>query len=194
MGTPADRLNRILLSLLGLLLLAGGVAGILAGTGVLGADVPDRRVLSGEFVDLVRENATWLWPAAALVGVLLALLALRWLLGQLRTDRIDELDLTDERNVGEVRLQAGALTDAVVDAVEDCPGVDSASARLIRRKRRETLLVHVRLADRADLAAARRTLAEGPLADLRSALGGTDWPAVVVELEPSRKGDARAVA
>lgn len=193
MGSRADRLNRVLLTLLGLLLLAAGVTGLVLGSGVLDEGFADRRVLADDTVGFVEDNAGWIWPLVALAAVLLALLALRWLVQQLRTDRVDDLDLTEYRNHGEVHVNSAALTDAVVDAVEQCPGVDNASARLIRVRGSEQLLVHVRLADRTDLAAARRALADGPLTDLQQVLGDLA-PPVRVELEPSTKGSGRVVA
>jgi hypothetical protein len=195
MGARADRVNRVLLALLGLLLLAAGVAGLLVGSGALGDDLGDRRVLPDDTARFVDDNAGWLWPVAAAVGLLLALIALRWLLAQLRTDRVEDIDLTEYRNRGEVHVDAAALTDALVDAVEQCPGVDSASARLIRVRGRDQLLLHVRLAERTDLAEARQALADGPLADLRRVLGDdAAGPDVRVELEPSAKGSGRVLA
>jgi hypothetical protein len=194
MGARADRLNRALLTLLGLLLSAAGVSGLLLGSGALGERYVRGRLLSPDFVDFVEDEAPWLWPLLALLALLLALLALRYLLLQLRTDRVDAVDLTERRNRGETRVDAAAVTDALVDAVEACSGVESASARLIRVRRREQLLLYVRLADRADVGRARRELGEGPLTDLRRVLGEAACPQVRVELEPSTKGNGRVLA
>lgn len=194
MGARADRLNRALLSLLGLLLSAVGVSGLLFGSGALGEQYVQRRLLLPDLVSFVEDEALWLWPLLALLALLLALLALRYLLLQLRTDRVDAVDLTDRRNHGETWIDAAAVTDALVDAVEACPGVESASARLIRVRRREQLLLYVRLADRADVGQARRALGDGPLTDLRRVLGEAGCPQVRVELEPSTKGNGRVLA
>jgi hypothetical protein len=193
MGSRADRLNRVLLTVVGLLLLAAGATGLLLGSGLLGERFERRRVLSSDVVTFVEDNAEWFWPAVAVVLLLLALLALRWLLQQVRTDRVSQVDLTDDRNRGETVIATGALTDALVDAVEQSPGVDDASARFVRVHGREQLLLHVRLADRTDLGAARQALADGPLADLRRVLGDASWPDVRVELEPSTKGSGRVL-
>lgn len=190
MGARADRLNRVLLTLLALLLLAAGVAGLLLGTGVLDERYQRNRVLPDETGPFVTDNAGWLWPVVTLLAVVLSLLALRWLLLQLGTDRRGTLDLTTTRTDGETRVEAGAVTDALVDALERLPGVDAASARFITVKGREQLLLHVRLADRADVAQARQALADGPLTELRQVLGEA-CPPVVVELEPSTRGSSR---
>lgn len=194
MGARADRLNRVLLTLLGLLLLVIGVLGVLPALGVFGEDRSDDRVLDPAFERFVADQAEWLWPLIALLLVLLALLGLRWLVQQLRTDRVGDLDLTTDRTRGETHVDSTALTEALVAATERCPGVDSASARLVRSAGRRRLLLHVRLADRADPAAARRALADGPLSELRAVLGGLEWPQVEVELEPSTRGSARSVS
>jgi hypothetical protein len=192
MGARADRLNRVLLALLGLLLLAAGAAVLLAGSGLLGDDVSRRRLVHPQVSDFVARHDQWLWPVVAVLALLLSLLALRWLLLQLQTDRIDAVDLTQFRRSGETHVDAAAVTSALVEAVEQCPGVDSGTARLVRVRGRAQLLLHVRLADRADLAATREQLAHGPIRELAQALG-EDSPEVVVELEPSTKGSARAV-
>ena len=94
MGSRADRLNRVLLTLLALVLLAAGTAGLLFGLGVFGQDRASSLVLSRDVVRFVREQAPWFWPLVAVLLAVVALLALRWLVQQVRTDRIGDLDLT----------------------------------------------------------------------------------------------------
>ena len=194
MGSRADRLNRVLLSLLAVVLLATGIAGLLFGLGAFGQDRANSLVLSRDVVQFVPEQARWFWPLVAVLLVLLALLALRWLLQQLRTDRLGDLDLTEHRNRGETHVDAAAVTEALVDATQRCPGVDSAAARIVRVRHRDRLVLHVRLADRADIAEVRRQLATGPLTDLRHVLGEATCPDLSVELEPSNRGSSRSVA
>lgn len=194
MGSRADRLNRFLLSLLGLLLLIAGVTGLLFGFGAFGEQLAGDRVLAREVEQFVVDQAAWFWPLVAALSLVLAVFALRWLVLQLQTDRVGDLDLTERRNDGETHVDSTAVTDALVDATEATPGVQSASARLVRVRGQEQLVLTVRLADRVDLAATRRALAEGPLTDLRQALGADTCPPVTVELEPSTRGQARSLA
>lgn len=194
MGSRADRLNRVLLTLIALVLIAAGTTGLLFGLGALGQDRASDLVLSGKVEQFVVEQALWFWPLVAVVLVLLALLALRWLLQQLRTDRVGDLDLTEHRNRGETRVDTAAVTDALVEATQRCAGVDSASARVVQVRGDDRLVLSVRLADRADLAEVRRQLATGPLTDLRHVLGETTCPVIAVELEPTTRGSSRSVA
>ncbi len=194
MGSRADRVNRVLLTLLGLVLLLAGAAGLLFGLGAFGDTLAGEQVVAGEVERFVVDQAAWFWPVVAAVSLLLALLALRWLVLQLQSDRVGDLDLTERRNEGETRVDGTAVTDALVAATEATPGVQSASARLVRVRGADQLVLLVRLADRAELAEVRRALAEGPLTDLRRALGSETGPQVRVELEPSTRGRARSLA
>lgn len=194
MGSRADRLNRILLTLLALVLLAAGTTGLLFGLGAFGRDRTSDLVLSSEVEEFVVGQAEWFWPLVAVVFVLLGVLALRWLLQQVRTDRLGDIDLTEHRNRGETRVDAAAVTDALVEATQRCAGVDSAAARIVRVRGVDRVVLGVRLADRADIAEVRRLLATGPLTDLRHVLGESTCPDVVVELEPTTRGSSRSVA
>ncbi len=194
MGSRADRLNRFLLTLLALVLLAAGTTGLLFGLGAFGQGRTSDLVLSSEVEEFVVGQAEWFWPLVAVVLVLLGLLALRWLLLQVRTDRLGDIDLTEHRNRGETRVDAAAVTDALVEATQRCAGVDSATARIVRVRGADRVVLGVRLADRADIADVRRQLTTGPLTDLRHVLGESICPDVVVELEPTTRGSSRSVA
>lgn len=194
MGSRADRLNRVLLTIIALMLIAAGTTGLLFGLGALGQDRASDLVLSGKVEQFVVEQAPWFWPLVAVVLMVLALLALRWLLQQLRTDRVGDLDLTEHRNRGETRVDVAAVTDALVEATQRCAGVDSASARVVQVRGDDRLVLSVRLADRADIAEVRRQLATGPLTDLRHVLGEATCPDIAVELEPTTRGSSRSVA
>lgn len=194
MGSRADRLNRFLLTLLALVLLAAGTTGLLFGLGGFGQGRTSDLVLSSEVEEFVVGQAEWFWPLVAVVLVLLGVLALRWLLLQVRTDRLGDIDLTEHRNRGETRVDAAAVTDALVESTQRCAGVDSATARIVRVRGADRVVLGVRLADRADLAEVRRQLTTGPLTDLRHVLGESTCPDVVVELEPTTRGSSRSVA
>ena len=83
MSRRVDTANRTVLTLLGLLLLGGGAVGLAASSGALG-DPP--QVLPGS-ARRFEDQQPWFWWAVAGACLLLALLGLRWLLAQVRTDR-----------------------------------------------------------------------------------------------------------
>ena len=67
MGAPADRLNRVLIALLGLLLLAGGVLALVRSFGGFGARLIDDRLLTEGQTRFAERNA-WFWIAVAAVA------------------------------------------------------------------------------------------------------------------------------
>jgi F0F1-type ATP synthase membrane subunit c/vacuolar-type H+-ATPase subunit K len=127
--TPhATRVNRVLLTLLGLLLLAAGLAGLAVGLGMLGPDRAQRRVIDAGVTGAAASS--WFRGGLALAAALVAVLALVWLLSQLRTDRVRDLDLEADRSRGRTLLHTRAVSDAVTDEVETYRGVSRAHAHM----------------------------------------------------------------
>jgi hypothetical protein len=118
----------------------------------------------------------------AAVCLVFALLGLRWLLAQLTTDRVGQLDLTTDDRDGLTTVHGSALTDAVEAEVEDLRGVTGASASL-RDRRGRRLTVTVDLAEYADIAEVRQSLEDRVVAHARQAVDDPDLP-VDVELRP----------
>ena len=140
-ATPPARLNRTLLFLIGLVLLAAGVFGLLFGTGVL------RQVLPGidPSVPLLPADLTlpeWAPWVTLAVAVVVGLLALRWL----------------------------HAADALAADIESYDGVQRAAAALVGDRRRPEIHLDVTADDGADLAALRTRITDHALPRLRSAL------------------------
>ena len=170
MGAPADRLNRVLLALLGLLLLAAGVLTLVRSFGGLGSSLADDPVLGAPQERLFQDYSPWAWIGVAVVAGLLALLALRWLLAQLRTDRAGDLELETDDRRGSTTLHPGAVTAAVCEEVESYRGVRAASARLLHDARHPELVLQVDLEARADIAQTRERVENEAVAHVRQAL------------------------
>jgi len=176
----ADRLNRGMLLVLGLLLTAGGVVGLLVGFGVFGDAVPGRPVFDNAAARFVGRNGTWLWPLFGLAGLVVTLLALLWLRAQLRTTTVGDLDLEQAGGGGRTELSSSAVTEALVGEVESYRGVRSASARLTGDDRDPDLALVVSLEDRADIAGVRRRVEAEAVSHVRQAL---DTPELPVRLD-----------
>ena len=180
MSRRVDTANRTVLTLLGLLLLGGGAVGLAASSGAFGDPPPVLPVSARRFED----DQPWFWWAVAGAGLLIALLALRWLLAQLHTDRLSRLDLTRDDREGRTVVHAGALTDAVEDEATALRGVSGASAHL-RDSRGRRLSLTVDLSDHADIAEVRDTLEGRVVSHARQAVDDPDLP-VDIELRPDR--------
>lgn len=173
----ADRTNRVMLILFGLILTGAGVAGALAGLGALGTTIQHEALISPQVRDYFGLHGDWLWPVIAVVAAIIALLALRWLLALLfSTDRAGDLPLTGERSAGRTTLSAAALTDAVASEIHGYPGVQSAKARLIGDSLAPTLVITATLEKSADLSGLRRRIESNAVRHARQSLANPELP------------------
>jgi hypothetical protein len=171
-NTRVDVLNRIVLTFLGLLLLGAGVLGLLAGAGAFGRT--DAPVLPRGVRDFAH-TSSWFWWAVAGGCLVIAVLALRWLLDQLRSDRASRLDLTTDDRDGLTLLHSGAFTDAVADEAGTLRGVSAAHAALHDRNGKRLLLT-VDLADHADISEVRTRLEDQIVPHARQAVDDAGMP------------------
>jgi hypothetical protein len=114
--------NRIGLTIVGLLLLVAGLL-VLARAlnvmpGILGA--PDAPLADQRTRDFGAEQ-TWFWIVLAVVLVLIALLALRWLAMQTRDDTLRTIRLESDPRRGTTTMPAGAATGALEDDLAASP-------------------------------------------------------------------------
>jgi hypothetical protein len=174
------RVNRVIIGLIGLILLLAGVAGLLAGFGVFGSTLEDEAVLSGR-VDRFTERQDWFWPALSALTTILALLALWWLIAQLRTDRLRGIDLRPSGRDGQTYLDGDAITDAIEDEVESYRGVSRTRARLSGKRTAPRLTLVVTLDGRVGVGEIRHRVEEQALDHARHALE-TDWLPTRVDL------------
>jgi len=180
-----DRLNRVVLALLGLLVLGAGGLGLVAGAGVFPGH-HDPQIFPTRVRDYAR-TTNWFWWAVAGACLVIAVLALRWLADQLRTERASRLDLTTESREGVTMVHASAITDAVAQEAEALRGVTRATAGLRDRPGQQPVLA-VDLADFADIAAVRAGLEGTVVAHARQVV---DDPTLPVDIE-LRQGRARS--
>ena len=144
MNPRVDTANRLALTLLGVLLLVTGGLGLALSFRAFGNTPP---LLPRGMRDFARDQP-WFWWAVAAACLLVALLALWWLIAQLRVDRATRLDLTTDDRDGLTVVHSSALTDAVENEAEALRGVGGASAQL-REVRGRRLSLAVELNERA---------------------------------------------
>jgi|SRR5271170_850469 len=174
----ADRANRIMLLLLAVLLIAAGAGAGAASIGAFGSATRHKPLIANPAGNFIGAQGGWLWPAAAVAAVIIALLALRWLLALLfSTDRTGDLLIHPGSPAGRTTLATGALTEAVAEEIESYRGVSSARARLLGEPDDPELVVTATLEQTADFAALRQRIETGALAHARSAVGNPSLPA-----------------
>lgn len=182
MSGRANVINRVVLSLLGLLLMAAGVLGLALSAGFFGARRASEPVLPQE-VSTFPNGRPWFWWTVAAALLLLAALALLWLLAELKTDRTTRLDRTTNARDGYTTLHASALTHAIEDDALGITGVTGASAK-VYENRGQHVFLRVELAGSADIAEVRTRLEDDVVAHLREGVGDSRFP-VTIELRPA---------
>ena len=187
----ADRTNRIMLLLFAVLLIAVGLDAGAASLGLYGTSTEHSHLMDNPTGRFIGAHSVWLWPVAAVAALIIALLALRWLIALLfSTDRSGDLVIHANTGAGRTILDNGALTDAVVAEIEGYRGVNSARARLIGDPEDPELVVTAALEENADFSALRHRIETGALTHARQALGTMTLP-TQLDLTITSKG-ARA--
>lgn len=164
-----DRLNRTLLSLLGVLLVGLGAFGLLRGAGAFGGEGADA-IVSPWLRAEARERQVWLVPLVAAGAIVLLWLGLSWLLAQLpRTPRVHQVTLGRTEHATVVAVRAVALAEALAADVRRVEGVTEANARVVREQPL-TIDLDVGLEEGTDLTAVSRAIADRPKRRLLQAL------------------------
>lgn len=172
-----DRTNRTVLGLLGLLLLAAGVAGVLAGTDFFGRGADHRHLLANPVAGFIGDNRVWFWPVFALVGAIIGLLALRWLIAVLTpAPRTSIIVIPGDRSAGRTTVKSGALSDALTSEVATYRGVHSARVWVDGTPTAPRLNLAVGIDENGDLVALCQRIETEALAHARGALDRPDLP------------------
>ncbi|GAA2631036.1 alkaline shock response membrane anchor protein AmaP [Streptomyces axinellae] len=150
--------NRVVTALIGLVLLALGLAVLCGGLGLprsWGFSMPSGWPWThGADVLLSDHNRTkwqdqgWWWPVVIAVLAVLLVLTLWWLLAQLRRRRLREV-LIDSGDGGGAQLRGRAMEDVIAAEAEALPGVDRARVTLTGRRTRPRARIGLLLAAHA---------------------------------------------
>ncbi len=169
MRRSPDGLNRTVLTILALLLIAAGAYGLARGYGAFGDEQAADPVLGDDVRDFVSDNANWFWPVAAVLSLLLAWLGLRWLVAQMSTPAVSHLPVRSD-GPGHTRLVATGAASALARDIEDYPGVRGARARIVSDHPSPEVEITVDVHDDADTVDVRRRIEEHALARFVTAL------------------------
>ncbi len=189
--TRADRTNRILLTVLALVLLVAGVAVLFAGADVYGRGVSRQHLLDNSAARYIGAHGDWFWPLAALAAAIVALLGLRWLAAIVTIEPGQRrVNISTDGDAGRTVLDSGALATAVTAEVEDCPGVDDVDTKVWGSPHHPRLALAVTADPDVDIAALRERLEALTLPRVRYALGRPDLP-INLDLTYARRHRAR---
>ncbi|GLU47638.1 alkaline shock response membrane anchor protein AmaP [Nocardiopsis ansamitocini] len=169
--------NRWGLAFVGLLLLAAGAAALAAGLGAFGTGVAGSPLLTDSAARYTR--ASWVPYAVVALSVVLALIALRWLVVQGRVDWVGRLRMEPEPLMGTTELTAGAARGVFEEEVGEYPGVRRARVKMTESSSSPHLRLDLTLNADADATAVWRRVRGEALENLRSSLELDRLPAVV---------------
>jgi hypothetical protein len=187
----ADRINRVALIVFGLLILIAGAGGLTASVGVFGNKFSHRTLFDNRVSTYIGHHS-WLWYVAAGVCLLIALLALRWILALLvSTDRAGDIPVPVTSREGTTILQPAALTGAVTREISTYHGVEAARGRIIGDPKAPEIVVAVTASQSTDLHALHQRIETEALTHARQALGQDDL-AIQLDLAVSRRSGRRA--
>ena len=182
------RLNRTLLLLTSLVLLAAAAFTLLLGSGILAglgltSPEPDAALTPASLT-----LPTWASYVVIVAAVLVGLLCLRWLLAQTaRKPASGALRLERDPATGTTRLDGATAVDPLVDEVESYPGVHRASARLSGTAERPVLHLVIGTEDAADIGDLRRRIDAEAIPRLCQALDLSVLPAdLLIRLDDAR--------
>ncbi|CAL9603395.1 hypothetical protein SUDANB126_05483 [Streptomyces sp. enrichment culture] len=176
------RVNRVLLAIAGLVLLALGGSVLAIG---LGAPAPSWWLHDGRHDVLLDEaertrwqDDGWWWPVVLAVLALLVLLCLWWLVAVVRRRRPAEV-LVDTGDGEGAALRGRALERAVAEEASHLDGVAQARVLLAGRRTAPRARVRLLLEPHADPGTVLHALATGALAHARDSTGLAGLPAEV---------------
>ena len=170
MKDRTGRWNCWLLASIGALLVILGAGGVTMGARGFGADRAGSSVIYPRAAQLLNREQSWLWWVLGAAALVIALLAVYWLIVQLRVGRIGTVTLS-RSHAGDSSVSASALAEAIrVDALA-LPEVDRAKVRLVSHPDRPEVLLAIWLHEGVDLGAVRQKLEHDVLRHARESLG-----------------------
>ncbi|MEU7892519.1 hypothetical protein AB0B45_06580 [Nonomuraea sp. NPDC049152] len=179
------RANRAGLAILGLLLVVGG--GLVLARGLRAfpqnwapAGVP---LVDQPVTDFFATFSPWIWWAFAVLAVIVALVGLRWLVAQGRTETMGEIRVGSGPD-GQTTVDSQAVASAASAELSALPAVRTANARLAGDGDQLLLRLRVAADDRVPISVLRHQLTTVTVPHLQQALGADRLQTVArVELE-----------
>jgi hypothetical protein len=194
-------INRMLLALAGLVLLGGGLLVLVGGldgyrywhlTPPSGWPLTTPHDVLITHADQTRwTNQGWWWPAVIASLALITLLALWWLLAQLRQGTPRRMPVGGTPPTEGVELRHHALSDALADEAGRLPGVQHARVRMAGRPTRPQARITLAFTPDTAPGAVLEELCRGPVEHARQSTG---WERLSTHahLQVARHGPHRA--
>lgn len=147
MSRSAAFFDRFLALLIGVVLIAVGIGALIWNTSLL----PDKpEVLTAPGLVTATDSSWWPW-VIGIGGVVLILLALRWLFAHRPATKLKDLQLAGSGREGALVADVGSVAEGAARALESSPGVHSAKSKAIVDRGTRTVDLTVTLDTAEDL-------------------------------------------
>lgn len=181
MSRTLTTIDRVLVLLLALGLIAAGVVAALWQSGRVSQL---NGTITAPWLSTAAAARWWPWAVGA-VGVVLVILALRWIAAHISGSKVRDVRLPGSTTAGRLTVDLGALATAAATSVQDTPGVRSATGKALDDRGQRTLALTVTIDPHADLATVT-AVTDRACRDLGAALGDPHT-ATRVHLHTARK-------
>lgn len=176
-STRTDRVDRIVLTVIGILLLCLGAAALLHSTGALGVLRRESPVISSPTATWYAANGGWFWPTLAGVALIALLLAVWWAAAQVRLRGTSRIEL--ERGPGgTVAVAGGYLADSIEQDALALDGVERARARVSTTDHAVRVWLTIWVGPPYDVGRAVARVTKTLVPNVRTALDGEHPPQV----------------
>jgi len=185
MSARTARGNRLGLGITGSALLIGGRYACARSLGAFGS-ARSAPIYTERVANWIHLQQSWLWIAVAVVAIMVAVLALRWLIVQLRTERLAQIALDADGGIdpgngaGPTDLPSAALTAAVGQEIDGYPGVRAVKVHMAGKPDQPELRVEVTIDPGVDPARIRARIADEALTHVRTALDSPRLPTQIL--------------
>jgi hypothetical protein len=168
-----DRVNRVLLLIVGAVLVAGGVYALLRSFSAFGSEAARDPLLSSTLRRRVERAEDWFWPLVALGCAIVVVSALAWLWTQ-RPRPLPSDDLVYEEADHSTTVRSSALSRAVQDELQQQPAVDSARVGIDRSPESTVVLARLTVEDGTSARTVATEIVAPAIEHFRRATGDAD--------------------
>lgn len=181
--------DRVMAAVLGLVLIAAAVIGILWWSGRLASQPDTVRLSSITWLPGLSGQSWWPWALGA-VGLVLTLLGVRWLFGHIPQRGVSRLNLPGSDGTGTLYVDAKPVAAAAAETLTASPGVRSAHGIIRRERGQITARIDATIDPATDLHAVAAA-ADAVSADLKAALARDDLTCQVLLRSARREHPTR---
>lgn len=158
-----DRANRVLWSIIGVVLIAAGALTAAASMGWLPGAETESPLLWAEVIEQWQAWEPWVWLVVAVIGLLLAWLGWRLIRAQFSVGgghRMRDLKIDAPDGRGHTVVGRSTLAHATEQELERLPGVDDAAVRLLGEHREPEVQARLEVRSDASLSAVASGVSE----------------------------------